>query len=343
MERKIEQLNDKVGDIINQLAVKGRNRLIGSNSLRSIKYGADYDAEAYPKDKSCAKLARKMRDAYLKTATNPDVWITDFKAGWDERLVYRGDFSKASVEEYCENPLIPPAYKKKILEASGEEQEKLVDSLWKLRWDTAAIKRGWVKLIDGKKKTFAEAIMDKTPCKIDLIIKVGDQFAELSENYYLTCDGKKNWNENKSQDELEADFEEEIRYYSRVNKFKALKRLFSLLKVEGEKKNQKKLDCLIDFFNSPVGYANKIKNELDILETLLMLPNGPKWELIKDNLQYIKEGFSKLGDVAVKASVFPFIDGITATSSLADVRELRDYLVRLVNRHSADFLADMMD
>lgn len=343
MERKIEQLNDKVGDIINQLAVKGRNRLIGSNSLRSIKYGADYDAEAYPKGKSCAKIARKIRDAYLKTAKNPDAWITDFKAGWDERLVYRGDFSKHSVEEYCENPLIPPAYKKKIVEADGDEQEQLINDLWKLRWDTPAIKRGSVKLIDGKKKTFAEAIMNPTPCKIDLIIKVGDQFAEVSENYYITCEGEQNWKQTKTKADLEADFEEEIRYYSKVNKFKALKRLFSLLKVEGEKKNKKKLDCLVEFFNSPVGYANKLKNELDVLETLLMLPNSPKWELVQNNLQYIKEGFSKLGDVAVKASVFPFIDGITAVSSLKDVRELRDYLVRLVNRHSADFLANIMD
>lgn len=342
MERKVEQLNNTVGEIINHLAVKGRHRLIGSNSLRSIKYGADYDAEAYPKDKSCAKLAKKIRDAYLKTAKNPDIWITDFKAGWDERLVYRGDFSKDSVEEYTENPLIPDDYKKKILAASGEEQEKLVNDLWKLRWDTAAIKRGFVKLIDGKKKTFAECIIDPTPCKIDLIARVGDQFAEISENYYITCDGKKNWNETQNRAELEAEFEEEIRYYSRVNKFKALKRLFSLLKVEGEKKNKSKMERLVEFFNSPVGAANKIKNELDILETLLMLPNPPKWELIENNLQYIKEGFSKLGEVEVKSSVFPFIDEITDRSSLADVRELRDYLAGLVNRYSADFLREMM-
>lgn len=341
-ERKVDEINNSVGEIINLLAVKGRNRLIGSNSLRAMQYGADYDAETYPKGKSCDKIARMIRDAYLKTAKNPDAWITDFKAGWDERLVYRGDFSKTSVAEYCENPLIPPAYKKKILKADKDDQEELINDLWKIRWDTKTMKRGWVKLIDGTKKTFTEAVMDKTPCKIDLIIRVGNQFAEVSENYYITCDGKKNWVEKPDTAEIEASFEEEIRYYTKENKFKALKRLFSLLKIEDEKKNKVKLERLIEFFNSPVGYANKIKNELDILETLLMLPNSPKWELIEANLQLIKEQFSQLGRVEVKAGVFPFLDEITATSALADVRKLRDYTLRLVNLYSTDFLREMI-
>ena len=341
-ERKVEDINNAVGDVINQLAVKGRRRLIGSNSLRAMTYGADYDAEAYPKQDRCSAVARLIKEAYFKTSKNKDVWITDFKAGWDERLVYRGDFSKHSVEEYLENPLIPPAYKKKIMSASGDDQEKLINDLWKLRWDAPAMRRGYVILIDGQKKYFKDAIMDMTPAKIDLVIKVGNQFAEVSENYYITCDGKKNWNTKPDQSDKEQEFEEEIRYYTKINKFKALKRLFSLLQYEGKDKNKNKLDRLVEFFNSQVGYANKIKNELDVLESVLEQPRRPKWSDIEANLQFIKEQFSQLYKVDINNSVFKYIDGITAKTAPSKIKKIRDDLAELVNKYSTSFLAEMM-
>lgn len=341
-EREVSQLNNDIGDIINQLSVKGRHRLIGSNSLRAMKYGADYDAEAYPKQDRCTAVARLIKEAYFKTKKNPNVWITDFKAGWDDRLVYRGDFSKHSVEEYLENPLISAGYKKKILDATGDEQEKLINDLWKIRWDAPSMKRGWVRLVDGKTKMFKDAIMDLTPVKIDLIIKSGNQFAEVSENYYITCDGKKNWKATPDQADKEEEFEEEIRYYTKVNKFKALKRLFSLLRYEGEDKNRTDLDRLIEFFNSDVGYANKIKNELDILETLLQQPRKPKWKDISANLQFIKEQFSHLDKIDINNSTFKYIDEITAKNALPKITKLRDYLAGVVNRHSTAFLTEML-
>jgi len=341
-ERKVEQLNNAVGEIICRLAVKGRNRLIGSNSLRSIQYGADYDAEAYPKEKTCDKVATDIKSAYLKTSKDPDVWITDFKAGWDERLVYRGDFSKASVEEYVQNPLIKPALKKKILRATGDDQEKMIGDLWKMRWDLNAMKRGYVKMIDGTRRYFKDAIMDRTPCKIDLIAKVGDRFAAISENYYITCGGTKNWNDAPDTTAIEAEFEDEIRYYTKVNKFKALKRLFSLLKLDGEDKNKAQLERLIVFFNSNVGLANKIKNELDILEELLRQPRKPKWEDVKANIQYIKEEFSQVYEMPVKDGISKFLDDITPTTALKDIAKIRDYLVDKVNAYSADFLREML-
>ena len=252
--------------------------------------------------------------------------------------MYRGDSSKESIEEYIQNPLIPPAYKKKIVKSGGDDQEKLINDLWKIRWDKTTMRRGWVKMIDGQRKYFKDAIMDMTPCKIDLIAKVGNQFAEISENYYITCGGRKNWNATPDVADKEAEFEEEIRYYTKVNKFKALKRLFSALKLDGEDKNKAKLDKLVEFFNSNVGYANKIKNELDILETLLMQPRKPKWEDIQANLQFIKEQFSAIYKLPIQSSVFTHIDNIKPSTALKDVAKLRDKLVELINKYSTDIL-----
>jgi len=75
---------------------------------------------------------------------------------------------------------------------------------------------------------------------------------------------------------MEESLEDDIHYYSKCDSMKALKRLFSLLRIEGEKKNKERLEKLVDFFNSEVGFLNKIKNELTILETLLTFPGiGP--------------------------------------------------------------------
>tara|TARA_R110000751_G_scaffold7685_1_gene31094 strand:- start:945 stop:1985 length:1041 start_codon:yes stop_codon:yes gene_type:complete len=341
-ERKVADLNNAIGDIICRLAVKGRSRLIGSNSLRALSYGSDYDAEAIVKGTACDKVASMIKDAYLKTARDPNVWITDFKAGWDDRLVYKGDFSKSSVDEYLSNHLIKPVLKKKIARATGDVQETLINDLWKLRWTVGDMKRGWVKLIDGKRKYFKETILEKTPLKIDLIIKVGDQFKEVSENYYITCDGKTNFVKCPSKKEVEEDYEEEIKYFTKINSFKALKRLFSLFRYDGAKKHKDKMDKLVVFFNSNVGFANKIKNELDILECLLEQKRKPKWEDVVANLQFIKEQFSHLPDIGIKNDVFNTIDNITPTSAYDVVGELRDYIAKLVNSHSKDFLRYIM-
>ena len=341
-ERKVEDLNNAVGDIITKLAVKGRSRLIGSNSLRALSYGSDYDAEALIKGTPCEKVARMIRDAYLKTARNPDVWISDFKAGWDTRLIYKGDFSKSSVDTCLKNPLIKPATKKKIQKATGDDQEKLINDLWKLRWNVAEMKRGWIKMIDGTRKYFKDTMLEKTPLKIDLIIKAGDQFQEVSENYYISCDGKTNFVKSPSRAEKEAEFEEEIEYYTKVNSFKALKRLFSLFRYDGESKHKEKMDKLIVFFNSQVGFANKIKNELDILECLLQQDRKPKWDDVVSNLQFIKEQFSHLHEVNVKQTVFKTIDDITPSTALKVVGQLRDHIAKLVNDHSKNFLRCIM-
>ena len=338
-ERKVADLNNAVGDMITRLAVKGRSRLIGSNSLRALSYGSDYDAEAIIKGTPCEKVAGMIQKAYLKTASNPDVWITDFKAGWDSRLHYTGDFSKASVQDYLTNALIKPSLKKKIAAASGDAQEKMITDLWKLRWNKAEMKRGWIKMpVDGERKYFKDTMLEKTPLKIDLIIKVGDQFKEVSENYYISCDGKTNFVKSPSRKEKEAEFEEEIKYYTKVNSFKALKRLFSLFRYDGAKNHKVKMDKLITFFNSQVGFANKIKNELDILECLLEQTRKPAWDDVVANLQFIKEQFSQLYEVGIKNDVFRIIDAITPTTAHKVVGDLRDYIAGLVNAHSKNFL-----
>ena len=342
MERKApNEINNNTRDIIKTFSIQGKHRIIGSSSLRAIQYGSDYDVVT-ESDLMPDKIVKLFQTAYKKAGNNPNYWITDFKVGHDERLVYNGDYSKDSVEKYLKNPLISKAKADAIRKADGEKEIELIRDLYILRWKPQDVERGWIKMIDGKPKFLKDAIMDKTTMKIDLLGLVGDRFIELSENY--TVKNKEGTNEVKETPaEIEAKFEDEIQYYSRKDSFKALKRLFSLLQREKGSKNKAKLDKLVEFFNGQVGFLNKIKNELNILEMVLTQDyRCVKWEDVYNNLQFIKERISQIYEIPVKSGVFKDIDDMTKKNVLEGVRKLKDYFVKLINERSKKFLGDIL-
>ena len=337
-ERTLGMINKKTTDIINSFSIKGRIRLIGSNSLRSTQYGSDYDIESIINGVSLAKIAKHLQKEYSKAGNNPDVWITDFKCGHDPRLVYKGDYSNQSLEKYLKNPLISPAKRKAILESKGEDRIDLVRSLFILRWTPADIKKGSIKLIDGTTRSLETCLGDKTTTKIDLIVKVGNQFAEISENYYIKVGNKSNYSAIPTKAEQEESLEEDIHFYSKVDSFKSLKRLFSLLQLEGKTKHKAQLEKLVAFFNSQTGYLNKIKNELVILETLLKQPRKPHWEDVVENIQFIKEQIGDIYEIPLEDKVFADLDKVTPNTALATIHSLRDYFSQKINQTSKIFL-----
>lgn len=338
-ERTLKMINKKASDVINSFGIKGRIRLIGSNSLRSTQYGSDYDIESIIKGVSVAKIADLIQAEYSKTSNNLGIWITDFKCGHDPRLVYKGDYTNQSLEKYLKNPLVSPAKRKAILASSDEARIDLVRDLFILRWKPADIKKGEVKLIDGTTRSLETCLTDKTTTKIDLIVKVGDQFAEISENYYIKVGDKSNYTSIPSKAEQQESLEEDIYFYSKRDSFKSLKRLFSLLQLEPKSKAVKaQMKLLIDFFNSQTGYLNKIKNELVILETLLQQPRKPKWEDVVANTQFIKQQVGEIYEIPLNDKVFEDLDKISPTTALATVRNLRDYFSQKINQTSKIFL-----
>jgi hypothetical protein len=283
-------------------------------------------------------VARRFRKQFYDAKRSNNLWITDFKCGWDARLVYRGDYTDASVKTYLQNTLIPKSYRERVMKATGEDRIDLIRDLYILRWKYADIMRGSVKLFDGKYKRLVDCIMDKTPLKIDLIGKVGDMFVEMSENYYIKIGDKQNYTAKPTRQELESEYEDEIHYYASRDKFKALKRVFSLLQVEGEK--GVRIDNLVAFFNSEVGFLNKIKNELTILKALLEQDFRPvPYDDIRNNLQVIKEQIANIYKIKLDDKLFKLIDDMTAQNTLKGVEWLIDYFQKKINTASKDFLS----
>ena len=337
-ERTLDMLNKKTADVINSFGIKGRIRLIGSNSLRSTQYGSDYDIESIIKGVSLAKIAEHLQKEYAKASNNLDIWITDFKCGHDPRLVYKGDYTDQSLKKYLKNKLIKPAKRKAILGSSGEERIDLVRSLFILRWTAADIKKGEIKLIDGTTRSLETCLGDKTTTKIDLIVKVGNQFAEISENYYIKVGNQSNYSAVPTKAEQMESLEEDIHFYSKVDTFKSLKRLFSLFQLEGKTKYKEQLKTLVDFFNSQTGYLNKIKNEMVILEVLLKQPRKPRWEDVVANIQFIKSQIGDIYEIPLNDKVFSDLDGVNPQNVLSIIQNLRSYFSEKINSQSKIFL-----
>jgi hypothetical protein len=337
LEKSLEMVNNNTRKFINEFAIQGKYRLIGSNSLRSIKYASDYDVQTQLRNMTPSLVAKRFKKQFYDAKRSDNLWIIDFKCGWDARLVYRGDYKDASVKVYLQNSLIPKSYREKVIKAKGEDRIDLIRDLYILRWKYDDIMRGSIRLFDGTYKQLVDCILDKTPLKIDLIGKVGDMFVEISENYYIKIGNRKNYTHKPTREELESEYEDEIHYYASRDKFKALKRIFSLLQVEGEK--GVRLDNLVTFFNSEVGLLNKIKNELIILKTLLEQDFRPvKREDIYNNLQVIKEQIANVYKISIDDKLFKMIDDLTAKNALEGIKYLIDYFQKKINNNSAEFL-----
>ena len=126
----------------------------------------------------------------------------------------------------------------------------------KLRWTPRQLKAG---INNGV--PLEDALKDDMPIKPDFVIEIDGQFVEVSEIYTTKYQTKKPLKQ--VEDELEADV---AHYAKENNSMKALKRFFSLLMLhQGHDRVKKEL---VLFFNSEVGLANKICNDLELLHSI---------------------------------------------------------------------------
>lgn len=160
-----------------------------------------------------------------------------------------------------------------------------------VRWDKKSIKVGIVKQY-SRKISFVEALQQKSTIKMDVIAMIDGIYKEFSCNYKFNFGGITNYeNENITKEELLGDLKE---YYTEGNSFKALRRLYSFVKLNKREPSVVKL--LQEYFNSPIGVLNQCKNQTEIL--ILMVEQNfrrpKKTDLVK-NLKWIKERIPEMG------------------------------------------------
>jgi hypothetical protein len=101
------------------------------------------------------------------------------------------------------------------------------------------------------------------------------------------------------------------------NYMKALKRMFSLLKLKNEEPQKQEL--LLEYFNSPNGLIYRCKSDL---ETMLLVLDSPKFNLreIRESLQLLKETIS----------AFPVVNDLEEITKKKKKNEMKPLLRRQI-------------
>jgi hypothetical protein len=159
-----------------------------------------------------------------------------------------------------------------------------------IRWDKKSISSGIVKQY-SRKISFCKALEMKSVIKMDVIAMIDGIYKEFSCNYTFNFGGIKTYEKEDVKKNLLKDLKE---YYAEGNSFKALRRLYSFVKLN--KREPSVIKLLQEYFNSPIGLLNQCKNQTEIL--ILMLEQKfrkpKKIDLVK-NLEWIKGKIPEMG------------------------------------------------
>ena len=313
MKKNVNLINNNVGNIAHSFSVQHKIKLIGSNATRGMLFPSDYDFESKLSGRAEA-LFQDFKKTFKNKKIMSKIYFMDFKCGLDNRL-YPFNIN---------NPLIPAKMKKKIMKAKGEEREKLERELYIIRWTPAEVIRGYKVLFDGTHKSFVDCLEDDTTIKLDWIIPIGNAYMECSTNYYYKQSDVSN---------QVKDLTDEIDYYKHRNTMKAMKRLMSILLITNrDKRVQKKL---VTYFNSPIGYINKIKNDMELLMDLTDKHDIP-FQSVYNNIQMLKE---KLGNTDLVSNKFVAgLNKINASNYKRKVNKAIDFIQEVINKVSKNML-----
>jgi len=191
----------------------------------------------------------------------------------------------------------------------------------KMRWSPKELSKG-----KNKGKSLEEALKENMIIKLDYAIQVGNSFLENSIIFYTRFQSQ------KTKKEIEKDLDNDVtKYTKKDNSMKALKRLYSLLKLQNV--NERLQQKLVHFFNSDVGLVNKIANDLELLLLILEKHKLPFQQVVQTT-QMIKERLSTVSWIN-KLEVF---NQITPTNYKKILQKEVDYLRSKINPLAKTFL-----
>ena len=307
-KKRLDELSKKVRDVFNLLTISRSYQVIGSASLKNIKYNADYDLNELfkesglmSKEKLLDKITALFQKKFLEAEKDPNYYIVDFKCGM------------------------------------GEDGEPL-------RWDKNDIAKGYKTEPSGRKVSFQECILMKTTMKLDVIALIDGVFTDFSDNYLIKLGDEANFFPHDiSRDHLLNSIKHSYDdyFYAQRNYFKGLKRCFSYYLMDGEDKHLGKLNALMEFFNSSAGLLYKLESEVDTV--LLLMENTfrkPPTDDLKRNIKIIMDRVAST-DEAKSAEKY-----LSLAMSSSSAVKMRDYLEKsksilnaVLNKKSLDFIS----
>ena len=301
--------------------------IVGSSSLREIRYSADVDCyeRTQIKGKSRADALKNASKRFRRQIKNvlsyPLTYMTDFKAGSIEEFVvipndahinngkvlgYSAIESRRKVKQLYDEKVIHYEEYLSALELLIDNPTPIQFLLAKdklrfniIRWSLDEIMKG-SKIYRGRKVSLAEAFGQPTIIKLDLITLVdNNRFIELSIIYELLHIGHHQLNAIGHPDYARMLRESILEYNLESKTFKTSKRQFSLLRFLGK---HKKAESMIPYFNSDLGLLYSIISDLDTLVLLVESTKHLPKKRVEFELKHLPTrlgGISSLKDILV--------------------------------------------
>lgn len=281
-KRTLKDFSKKVQQTANFMSISRKINLVGSASLKEIKYYNDFDLNEQFESKldHPNHILKLFQDKYEEAKKNNSTFIIDFKCGMDKH-------TKES-----------------------------------LKWQFKDIMNGYILDSRNNKIYFVDAMFEKSIMKLDVVeVLENNLFGEFSDVYLIKIGKKSNFhNETQTAQYIKKELLKDAKEFQKDNNnFKALKRLFSYDALIGKNKH-KQLSLLLNFFNSYVGFLYKITNNLNVIELvekntfkkapkdIIKLNINHNIELLKSNNFYVKSNniktiIKKLEDVVNGLSI----------------------------------------
>jgi hypothetical protein len=262
----------------------------------------------------------------------------------NDEILYYSDFDLSTFEKVSLQS-IKKIFQNKFKEAQKDPTIFITDFKCgevdgePVRWNKKNIKTER-QIVNGKEITLDECLLMPSTIKMDIIALIDGDFVEFSDNYYLSVNGVKNYDDEEvSNNVLLKELEKSAKeYYDEPNYFKYLKRVFSIKTIQGQSTKK-----LVDFFNSQVGLLNKSKTDLETL--ILVFDNccrKPKLEDICNNIQIIKQNISGVSEVEFKSTLYRDLDKICSyknqTSIIKNLKKVINYIQKKVNQTTLEFI-----
>jgi hypothetical protein len=303
-KKQLSDFKKKIQNVFHFLTISGKYKIIGSAALKSILYNSDFDL---------MELVKKSKDTPTLLNHIYQLFLRKFREAEADPSIFITDFKCGK-------------------DSNGEP----------LRWSKQDMEKGYKIKKNKKHVYFQETLIQKSTIKLDAIVLIDGVFTEFSDNYLLKLGQESNFEESEVTREgiLNGIKQSYNEYIQEKDYFKAVKRAFSYKLILDPKKYKDQLVEYIDLFNSPLGYLNKCRSDLDIL--LLVLENKynfrkPKISDIINNLQIIKATLVSITSFNLK-EIIDDINIISAKTSHNDLSSeltiLRDELFNEVNEYT---------
>jgi hypothetical protein len=284
--------------------------LVGSASLRSQQYSADFDCMEKVRISNAAEMVHNLRDVVKSLRSIPDCFIGDIKCGeekaWDvfnqnagvvddKVQNFNPTESKGRVAKLRSNNIITPTEAKeadalldKATTRLGFINAKKTIKFHILRWKPQQILEG-AQEYRGYRFTLEDAVTSGGLIKVDAVANIADRYTEFSAIYDTYLNGKL---VSERASNIVQSLTDDILFYNQTNPFKSLKRFFALVKL---RKDTEAAAVLVPILNSDLGRLYQIIGDLHTLRGLLDRPSSAY--NLKQILSQIDDMKARLGNL----------------------------------------------